>query len=370
MMPGTYYKEFPVKITLALPLLASLLVACASDPNSHFVPEGMTAKDAADFANAQIILIGEQHDNPAHHKFQNEVLEKLSEQNRLKSVIFEQVDWDNQGPLSFLDRNNLNKLPKKIDWDKSGWPDYDLYRPLFETAVYARAKVIAGGLPKNRIPLLTKGNYEVAFSAAEMERLKIRTPLSEEALALMKKEIFDGHCQMIPEDHLDSMVPVQRARDAAMVKGYLKEADISGVTVFILGNGHARKDFGVPTLLKAIDPNLKVWSIGLMEEGSQQPPEGAYDKVWVTEKLEDREDPCQKMKEHLEKKNGAPKVEGEDKGNTETPPVTTPAEQPATEPAAETPAVTAPDAETPASETEEAPAEDAAAPDAVENQGE
>ncbi len=358
-----------MKILFALPLLASIFVGCASDPNSHFVPEGMTAKDAAAFASAEIILIGEQHDNPAHHKFQKEVLDKLVEQKRLKSIVFEQVDWDNQGPLSFLDRNNVSKLPKKIDWDKSGWPDYDLYRPLFETAVYARAKVIAGGLPKNRIPLLTKGNYEVAFSAAEMEKLKVRSPLSDEALALMKKEIFEGHCQMIPEDHMDAMVPVQRARDAAMVKGYLNEADISGVTVFILGNGHARKDFGVPTLLKEINPNLKVWSIGLMEDGSQPPPEGAYDKVWVTEKVEDREDPCKKMKEHLEKKGEAPKAEGEEKAN-EAPAPAPEASEPATAPAEAPPAeVGAPNAEAPASSEEEAPA-DESAPEPVENQGE
>lgn len=283
-------------------ILAPCLTACVSDPKSHFAMSEMDAKQQIDFAQAKVILIGEQHDNPVHHKIQQEILEKLGQQGRLRGVVFEQVDWTDQGVLSQLNAGNLEKLPSKLEWDKSGWPSYEYYRPLFETAVKYKATVIAGGLPRNRLPLLYKQGYEGAFTAPEIERLKVRKTLDAQGLQLMEKEIFEGHCKMIPEDHVAKMVPVQRSRDAALLRGYQNEAPTDGVTVFILGAGHARKEFGLPTLFALTAPKTRVWTIGLVEEGAEALPATAFDKVWVTEKF-DRPDPCVDMKKHLDKKS-------------------------------------------------------------------
>lgn len=283
-------------------LTLSLNLSCASDPNAGFDIDTLPIKERTEFQNANVILLGEQHDNPIHHDIQRDVLETLGQQGRLKSVIFEQIDWENQGVLSQLNSENLGKLEKKLEWEKSGWPDYDLYEPLIETAVKYRARVVAGGLPKNRVEAIYKYGFEGSFSAAEIERIKIRLPVDDSTKALIQREIYEGHCRMIPEDQTEKMVPIQRARDAALIKGYIKEADQTGTVVFILGNGHARKDFGVPYLLNQIDPTLKIWSAGMQEQGSEPFPPGAFDKVWITEKA-DREDPCQQMKRHVDSKD-------------------------------------------------------------------
>lgn len=341
-------------------VLLSLMIGCASDPNTTFDLENLNPQEQKDFEGAKIILLGEQHDNPIHHEIQNDVLETLAKEGRLKSVIFEQVDWTYQGVLDQLTKDNFERLPKKLDWKDSGWPDYDYYEPLFRTALKARAKIIAGGLPRNRIELLTKSSYEVAFNAAEIERIKLRTPLDGVGHELLSKEIFEGHCKMIPEDHIEMMIPVQRARDAALVKGYQNEADISGVSVFILGNGHARKEFGVPFLLRNIDPQLKVWSVGMQEVGSEALPQGAFDKVWITEKAE-REDPCEQMKKHLEKKEGetaAPAPESNAAPETEqTPEVkeAMPKELPPVDPESKEDDEEEPNPESPASDVTDTP---------------
>ncbi len=333
-------KELVVK-RLLISVLLSLSVSCASDPKTHFDLESLTPKEKTDFAEAKVILLGEQHDNPLHHQIQTEILDTLGRQGRLKSVIFEQVDWEYQGALTQTNPNNVEKLGARLNWATSGWPAWEMYAPIFKTATRYRAKLIAGGLPKNRVQALYKNSYEIAFSAAEIERLKLRTPLDESAWALMRTEIYEGHCKMIPEDHTEKMLPVQRARDGALIKGYLREADISGVTVFILGNGHARKEFGVPTLLKNLDPKLKIWSVGMQEVGSTPFPPQAFDKVWVTQAAE-REDPCEAMKKHMEGKATKPTVEGEE-GKPEVSPTI-----PSTEP----------NSESPASDVQDSPAEE------------
>lgn len=308
-----------LKIAPVLLLLSA--TACVSDPKSHFTLRDLDTKQQQDYAAANVFLLGEQHDNPQHHQIQQEIIEKLGRDGRLRAVVFEPIDWTEQGVLSQLNPDNVKKLPKKIEWDKSGWPDYEFYRPLIETAVKYKARIIAGGLPKNRLGLLYSHGYEGAFTAPEIERLHVRSILKPEAAGLLSKEIFVGHCKMIPEDQVLKMIPIQRARDAAMIRGFQNEAPIDGVTVFILGAGHARKEFGVPTLLKLAAPNTRIWSVGMQEEGSEAFPPGAFDKVWVTEKVE-HPDHCAEMKKHL---NDKASKEGQEPAAVEAP-----AEAPAT----------------------------------------
>lgn len=293
-----------MKFFLKLAAMTLLANACVSDPKSHFMLSELDTKQQQDYAAAKVILLGEQHDNPAHHQIQAEIVERLGREGRLRAVVFEQIDWTEQGVLSQLKPSNMEDLPKKLDWDKSGWPSYELYRPIIESAVKFKAKVVAGGLPKNRLKLLYSHGYEGAFTASEIERLRLRVPLDGEAVTLISKEIFDGHCQMIPEDHVTKMIPIQRARDAALLRGYQNEAALDGVTVFILGSGHARKEFGLPSLFRNTAPNTRLWSVAMQEVGAEPFPAGAYDKVWITEKFE-RPDPCEEMKKHIEKKEGA-----------------------------------------------------------------
>ncbi|RZA10604.1 MAG: hypothetical protein EOP10_34475, partial [Proteobacteria bacterium] len=140
-----YFSRFVFALVLPVTLLP--LTACVSDPKSHFMLRELDVKQQTDYASANIILLGEQHDNPVHHQIQNEILQKLGRDNRLKAVVFEQIDWTEQGVLSQLNPGNLERLPKSIEWDKSGWPPYEIYKPLSATAVEYKATVIAGGLP-------------------------------------------------------------------------------------------------------------------------------------------------------------------------------------------------------------------------------
>lgn len=86
----------------------------------------------------------------------------------------------------------------------------------------------------------------------------------------------------------------QRARDASLALTLL---DAGGAPArLIAGNGHVRRDYGVPLLLAARAPGAKVVSVGFVEvaAGATPDPEslrGRYDYVWFTPAVE-REDPC------------------------------------------------------------------------------
>ena len=95
------------------------------------------------------------------------------------------------------------------------------------------------------------------------------------------------------------MVPGMRAmqelRDAAMTNALLS-AGATGPAWLIAGNGHVRRDIGVPRMLSKAAAGKQVLVVGLLERDSTGAMPSAeerqlYDLVLVTPRAA-REDPC------------------------------------------------------------------------------
>jgi uncharacterized iron-regulated protein len=83
------------------------------------------------------------------------------------------------------------------------------------------------------------------------------------------------------------MARAQFARDAVMATQVATHAP-RGLAL-IAGNGHVRRDIGVPRWLGDAQ-RARVWSVGYLEPGSTAPP-GAFDAVVRTAAVT-RDDPC------------------------------------------------------------------------------
>ncbi len=282
------------------------MLGCSHSPSYSNISEIMSPEQTKALFEADIILLGEQHDNPQHHRIQAQLLELLGKANVLAAVVFEQVSWDQQAILDGLNNRNIGSLPVLLNWDKSGWPDYALYEALFTAAVRFRASVIAGNISSEKSKAIYQNGYKAIFTLEEQQRLGLNHDLEAEGLAALRKEIFDGHCQLIPEDHIGSMIPIQRARDAAMALAYDRQHK-KAKTVYIVGSGHARKDFGIPWYLKKLKPELKIWSIGMNETGASTET-GIFDQVITTAPAE-RDDPCESLKTKWKKPGATPSIQ-------------------------------------------------------------
>jgi uncharacterized iron-regulated protein len=95
---------------------------------------------------------------------------------------------------------------------------------------------------------------------------------------------------MAPDMMLPGMVNAQVARDIWMAK-LIRQQQPRDV-VLIAGNGHVRKDIGVPRWLNAIEPRLNVRTIGFIEPDGVQ---GSYDEIRKVA-AQKRTDPCAKFK--------------------------------------------------------------------------
>lgn len=255
---------------------------------------------------ADVVLLGETHDNPDHHALQGWMLAKLVDGGKRPLVAFEMIDAGQAGALESWRASqpaDAAGLGPALDWDKSGWPDWAQYRPIAEVALKAGAPLAPANLTREQVRALAKA-----------EPAEPLPPLPDGQVEALRHEIGASHCGMLPDAALPGMVRVQRSRDAIMAEALVQGLAAQKAAVLIAGAGHARTDRGVPVALAAKAPGAKVLSIGFLEVKAGENDPAAYgalfdtdglpfDAVWFTPRAE-REDQCEALKRHLEKKKG------------------------------------------------------------------
>ena len=106
--------------------------------------------------------------------------------------------------------------------------------------------------------------------------------------AAQEREIDAGHCYSLPEAVVSSMTRAQFARDAVMAAA-LRDYAARGV-VLLAGNGHVRRDIGVPRWLSSA-LQAQVFTVGYLEGRESSALAVAFDVV-VHTRPRSRPRPC------------------------------------------------------------------------------
>jgi uncharacterized iron-regulated protein len=247
------------------------------------------------------VLLGEKHDNPDHHQLQADVIEALARGGLRPTLSFEMLSEDDRPELELwqqTDPGSVSAFADILDWKHSGWPDFELYRPVFAAAISRQLPIEPANLSRSQLQALHGGLARLP--EARRRELALDAPLSATARESLADEIRQGHCGMADDAMVTAMIDVQRARDAAFADALIR----SGVPgVLIAGAGHVRRDRGVPLYLGRRAPDRRVLVIAFMEVGREpdrQELASAFDFVWWTPRVDDL-DPCTRFKEQLER---------------------------------------------------------------------
>ena len=238
---------------------------------------------AFDPAGAEIVILGEIHDNPVHHRNQAAIVTAM----RPSALVFEMLDADQAARANGMARADASALEKALDWEGSGWPDFSLYHPIF----LAAGPVPIYGAAVSREDLtaaMSKGAAAVFGPRAAHFALGPLTEADQAAREALQMEV---HCNALPADMLQGMVESQRLRDASFSAVALRALQETGGPIAVItGNGHARRDWGMPAHLAAASPGTRVVTLAQFEEAA---PEGdiPYD-FWLITAAAKREDPC------------------------------------------------------------------------------
>lgn len=242
------------------------------------------APDIAPVAGASdIVILGEVHDNPAHHALQAEVLAALSP----SAIVFEMISAEAAELVVADIADDADAVAAALDWANSGWPDFAYYAPLF--AFGTQVPILGAGVDR----ATAQGAFAEGAAAVfpgDAARFGLDRGLPEAEQAAREAEQMAAHCDALPPDILPGFVEAQRLRDAALAEAALEALVAHGPPVAIItGNGHARRDWGVPALIALAAPEVTVFSLGQFEA----PPEGEVPfDLWAVADPVDRPDPC------------------------------------------------------------------------------
>ncbi len=242
---------------------------------------------------ADFVFLGEKHDNPKHHEIQAALLEHFLKVGDL--VVFEMINHDQQTVIDqyLTGKISYAELPNALKWETSGWPNWAYYGPLFKAAKAASAEILYGSFTKD------------ALMKQAMLRIARPKILSDDQMTDLDETIRTSHCQLLPENMVRSMSNMQIIKDELMAKQLAKKKPNSKAFL-IAGNGHVRKDRGVPKHLEFTGIS-NIFVLGLIEENSE-PAEwelySEYDAIWVTQSLgKSMDDYCAGLKERFKKKS-------------------------------------------------------------------
>jgi len=256
--------------------LATIILSGVFALNAQAGQIGQRALDALSttLPKADVVLLGEVHDNPWQHENQARAVTALGP----KALVFEMLTPKQAARITAENRKNSASLEKALGWNKSGWPDFSMYYPIFAAA--PKARIYGANLPRAEVRrAVTEGAAKVFGKGAA--RFGLDRPLARNEQKNREQGQMEAHCNALPKHLLSGMVAAQRLRDAALARAILTaRRDTGGRVAVITGNGHARRDWDVPAVLAIAAPELSVLSIGQFEVA----PEGAvpYDLYLVT----------------------------------------------------------------------------------------
>lgn len=222
-----------------------------------------TALEAA-CAQADFALVGETHDNPDHHRLQLELLEAIVRAGRRPAVALEQLDREHQAAL---DRARVERpgdagyVADAAQFDRRGW-HWPFYEPIIAFTLANGLPLVAANLSRRDASAVVERGYDAlgADAASRLGLLQLPDPAQVEAIEAAVRE---GHCGKLPESVVPRMAAAQRARDAMIADALIARA--SAGAVLIAGNGHVRRDLGVPLQLAARAPQRSVLAVGIVE---------------------------------------------------------------------------------------------------------
>jgi len=261
-------------------VLVLALGACAGAP----APPAWEAR----LTGPAIVLLGEVHDNAVQHRLRVASLSRAIERGWRPVIAMEQFDVDRQADIDRARAERPRDAQHLIDTaaaSQGGW-NWDFYRPFVALALAHDLPLRAANLPAAQTRRIVREGQAAVFDAARLSALKLDRAPAADWQAAQEREIADGHCGALPARLLPAMASAQFARDAVMAELLGREAP-HGI-VLIAGNGHVRRDLGVPRWL-APPLAARAFSVGYLEDGQDAP--GQFDAVVVTPAAA-REDPC------------------------------------------------------------------------------
>ncbi|MGZ8267806.1 MAG: ChaN family lipoprotein [Burkholderiales bacterium] len=226
----------------------------------------------ADMAKRDVVLLGEQHDEPDHHQWQLQTLASLHTLRPSMAIGFESFPRRVQPVLDAWVAGELStrRFLERVEWEKVWSFPAELYLPLFQFARLNRIPMIALNVERTLTRAVGDKGWEVV-PEAQKEGVSRPAPASGQYEDVLF-EVFRQHAppgqpnarfdrnDSAFRNFVESQLTWDRAMAEALASRVRKSGDTRPLVVGIMGGGHVRNGHGVPHQLR----DLGVTSIGTL----------------------------------------------------------------------------------------------------------
>lgn len=287
---GLAIQDAPDPYLLPIPKADSVEVR----PGITRTSDGKSASFADIAATARgyrFVMVGESHDNPYQHQAQADVIEALVKDGRKVVVGFEMFTRDNQPALDEFNGKwfLMREFQEKTNWKTQWGFDFNLYRPIFESARRHDLPMSALNLPRDWVRQI--GRQGPGILTAEQKKWAPDIALDNKNHRMVFEALMGGHPMTGPQ--AENIYAAQVSWDEGMATSAVDfMADKTGsewVMVILAGSGHTMYGQGINyRLAKKGHKSLNVTCIA--SESPRPVSRGFADFVVVTKDVERSED--------------------------------------------------------------------------------
>jgi uncharacterized iron-regulated protein len=272
--------------------LATSLGGCASTPEAAapVVPQEMSMFDRdgaplrwADvigaMESAQVVILGEQHNDGAAHAMQLELVREGVRRWPGTSLALEMLERDEQAELDdylegIIDAEQLTTLTHSADWGgKGSWATW--YQPIIDAARDGGAPVVAANAPRRYVRLARTDGFERLEALPDSRRALVAVPeaLIEGGYRDRFREVMGGGHDTngsADQSAIDAAYRAQLVWDATMADS-IARALRGGATrvIHLVGQFHADFDGGTVQELRRRAPGVRVMVISMQPVASE-----------------------------------------------------------------------------------------------------
>lgn len=260
---------------------------------AYITPAAATAA----MRRADYLLLGEKHDNPAHHRLQASLIDAFGGAATETAVAMEMLPEDRQSAVDtfFAAGSTVGAFAAAVSWSALGWPPFAMYAPIVSAAAARGYPIRAADVSRERLRAVHHAG-EAAVPVTWATTVGLAAPLPATDQAALERTIDEAHCGYAPKAMLPRLVFTQRLRDATLASNLAK----SPRGVLIAGAGHVQAA-GVPRYLARLRPGADVVGVVFFEGSAEDARDvDGFDYVWPTAPSDD-EDPCVKFRDDLRK---------------------------------------------------------------------
>ncbi|WP_210397861.1 ChaN family lipoprotein [Motiliproteus sediminis] len=231
-------------------------------------------------ASADVVYLGESHDNADHHAKQKQLLEALVAKGFKPALGFEFFDVGQTGYLQQYVSGQASmmqlhvggkakqtpeqRLRRQLGWEQRSDRDWGFYFSLIEVAKQHQLPIFGADLPAGIKLRLSRVGSDGLNPVESHQLVRLQNDHADYR-QLMYQRFRDGHCGWGEEPLLTRLYQTWNARNNRMAQSIVQMAAASegGPVVMILGNGHTEYNRAVYGQVEYLNPGLQQLNLAL-----------------------------------------------------------------------------------------------------------